>query len=550
MDNLLKAITRVGAQVKSLSPKDRNFKKSVLLLKNLEKVPATKLDSTGSMKYPTDFNYKVSNHEKQKYREFLKPVEMESLKIYKDEKVPYKIDSAKQRWSVENTTNSLAIYESFIDNQNYFNKIIDLLIELTPETLFPKTDYNHRKVITDYETARSKAKYDVPRFYFKPVPRFNEITKVREFEEYIYSLTNTKYLYENASSINGIVNDILLYTHNLDNVQFKNLRNVNTYNNLIKWYGYDKNQGLFARSILISMKKDGVDPNIETINTLLKSMRLGIRGYSNKYILIVQYLQLCKQYGLKADLLTWTRIYSLLGNIYLKEIFLNKISAINLPITKELIYLIVDDYMKFGSDIESFLENDLKITDWKADSKLVNKVNYFKIINGGDITHNNKYSLPYILNGIKESRLPANIKVETMLKIFHTADPYCFRIIISELNKLEFDIKTISQVTNHLIFKFNEVTNYENYQEDIKILKYYIRDFYILETKLKFHNYELKPQLIELVEDIKFNTALKFAIPKKALKKQFHSKIKKMNYKRFSSAALSIENRLKAQQYL
>lgn len=553
MENLRKAIARVGAQVKTLDLlRERKFKKSVLLLKKRVDKHETMENRKESMHYAAEFKDLVRNHEKQRYREFLKPVEMNSLKIFRDDKIPYKLESAKHRWMVENTTNSLAIYESFVDNQNHFNKIIDLLIELTPETLFPKTDYNYNKIINDYESSRSRLKYDVPKYYFKPVPQFNEITSIKQFEEYIYTLTNTKFLFNNASSMNGVVNDILLYTHNLDNTNFKRLRTVNTYNNLIKWYGYDKNQGLFARSILISMKKDGVDPNIETINTLLKSMRLGIRGYSNKYMLIVQYLQLCKQYGLKTDLVTWSRIYALLGNVYLKEIFLNKISIMNLPITKELIYLIVDDYMKFGTDIESFIETDLKLNEWKNDSKLVNKVNYFKIVNGGKISNNNKddHGLQYVLKGIKDSRLPDNIKVETMIKILNNSDPQCFRIVFSELNKIKFDIKTISEVTNHLLYKFNEVTKYNNYREDIRTLKYFIRDFYVLETKLKFFNYKIKPQLIEHIENIKFDPESDFEIPDNIFKKQFNSKINKMNYKRFSSYSSTIETRLKKQQYL
>ncbi|KAM9886070.1 hypothetical protein OXX79_014426 [Metschnikowia pulcherrima] len=103
-------------------------------------------------------------------------------------------------------------------------------------------------------------------------------------------------LYRNSSSLmSGIVPEILLHTHHLENTQFKPFRTVETYNYLII-FGYEKFQNSFSRELLLVMVHDGHSPNINTINQLMKTCRIHAsrRSLVSTYKVVVSYLSLAK----------------------------------------------------------------------------------------------------------------------------------------------------------------------------------------------------------------------------------------------------------------
>lgn len=204
-----------------------------------------------------------------------------------------------------------------------------------------------------------------------------------QFQEYIYKLCHTTYHYKNSSSLNGIIPDILLLTHNLNNESYKHLRSVHTYNYLIRYFGYKKNQSTFARELLLVMTRDGHKPNIDTINNLLKTCQIHshIRSNTNTYQSIIKYLKLTRLFQVDLNLTTFTRIYDCIGNIFLRETFLNKIQSIELPIPRSLLLRIIDDFSsttKDTNELVEFIEKDLARPDWFTESALASKVVYHR----------------------------------------------------------------------------------------------------------------------------------------------------------------------------
>lgn len=333
--------------------------------------------------------------QKKRYQRFLEPLAMPQLKIYSDNGAPYNAKRAEANLASKKSTDRIDVFNNFLSDRFVFNKMVDFLVELTPDYLKSPDTLNNQNllasVLKEETTEFMRNRYaNVPRYHFHEVPPIpNPLTK-ENFQEYIYFLTHLKILYRNSSSLtSGIVPEILLYTHHLDNAEFKPYRSTQTYNYLIKYFGYDKFQNSFARELLLVMSKDGHLADIETINQLLKICRIhsNRRSLVSTYEVVIKYLTLAKRLDLKVNLSTWNRVYDCIGNIFLKELLVNKISAICLPVLNNLCIRILEDYSKTTKsrfEVAKFVETDLCCPNWKLNSRLAEKVMYHAVVNAAN----------------------------------------------------------------------------------------------------------------------------------------------------------------------
>ncbi|GEQ67492.1 hypothetical protein JCM33374_g1157 [Metschnikowia sp. JCM 33374] len=315
---------------------------------------------------------------------------MPELKIYDDSLPLYDKSRAELNLASKTSTDRLQIFANFLGERQNFDKMMNLLIELTPPDLMDKDTVENSAslahVLEREDDQFYSYRYDhIPRFHFHEVPSIPHPLTRENFSEYIYFLTHSKILYRNSSSLtSGIVPEILLHTHNLENKQFKPFRSVETYNYLIKYFGFDKFQNSFARELLLVMVEDGHKPNINTINQLLKICRIHAnrRSIVSTYKVVINYLNLAKNFDLRPNLSTWNRIYDCIDNIFLKEAFLNKISTVSLPVSNNMCIRILGDFCETTrdtNDVISFLESDLRRPYWREDPRMADKVLYHRI---------------------------------------------------------------------------------------------------------------------------------------------------------------------------
>lgn len=567
MDHIKSAIVRVGKRVRAFDKlRDHKVKPSSLITPQRaiprpspKHTPEKPKGSNAHDQFKLTEELMVRSnpllkaHEKKRFQEFLEPLKMENLKIFQENVKPYDKTLAIKNWKLKKSTNNLVMYQSFLDNQNLFGKMLDLLIELTPEQLMgERTEFSHLSILQAYEAYTKGLRYDTPKWYYHEIPKPDPQMSTSQFEEYIYFLTHTKILYMNSSSMNGIVNDILLYTHKLDNAQFKGKRTVKTYNNLIKFYGHDKNQSMFARTLLMVMEKDGILPNIDTINDLLKSVAITshIRSNSNTFQLVIKYLKLAKFYKLPVNLLTWKRVYDCISNLYSKEMFLNKMSLINLPITKDMSYTIIDDYLKFITDpkeLIKFIEKDINFDNWNRDDKIVNKVNRFKLVHSdnprGLIDHqlmtNNDYSIKYIFEGIiKNIHLADDEKLKLLLEFYKPQDPGVIKTLLNQLDKVDYDIEGVNQVVNKLIYDFQKFSGTTNNEELIRHLTGSFNDL-----MSKFNYYKL-PVTAKDLPICQLDISKQFQLPKRISNNMNYGRIKSINKAKLLNVNTTILQRL------
>lgn len=294
---------------------------------------------------------------------------MPQLKAF-DERKQYDSTKAEQRRSAIQSTRIEDQFQHFLNERGVFTKMLDLLVELTPELLKSALTIENSEalasVVVEQERQYRSTRYSTPRYLMTELPHMPPPDDAAKFREYIYYLTHTKVLYRNLSLLtSGIVPEILLHTHHLENSTYKNVRSTTTYNYLIKYFGYDKFQSSFARELLLVMSKDGHHPNIETVNQLLKACRIHSRRrrLTSTYHVILSYLTLAKRLDLRADLTTWYRVYDCIDNIFLKETFANKMALINLPISEAMCLRIVQDFASTSSktsELVEFVERDLR----------------------------------------------------------------------------------------------------------------------------------------------------------------------------------------------
>lgn len=315
---------------------------------------------------------------------------MPELKIYDDSPAPYNVPKAEANLTSKKSKDRIDIFNNFLSERFTFNKMLDFLVGLTPTRLKSEETISDAGtlagVLKEQERQYTQGASQVPRFHFQELPPIPQPLTADSFRDYIYFLTHLRILYKNSSSLeSGIVPDILLYTHHLDNTEFKPFRSVDTFNYLIKYFGYDKFQSSFARELLLVMSKDGHKPNIGTINELLKICRKHSdrRSLVSTYSVVINYLVLVKRMNLEINLTTWNRIYDCIDNIFLKELFVNKMSAINLPILHNMCNSILRDFATTTSDTQEvvdFIEKDLNRPKWRDDPRMLDKVLHHKII--------------------------------------------------------------------------------------------------------------------------------------------------------------------------
>lgn len=398
MESIKQAITRIGRSVRQLESMDLGSP-TIIRGPTLAKVEKSsrkpvQLPKDMHIDYHVDKNiaardldkYKklVANYQKNTFRDFLIPLGIEGLKSFEDKREGYDFERAQVNWNNKKSDDRIISFENFLQDRHLFNKMLDILVLLTPSHLMRidnNDDYDTLQRILKKEDDESKlSKFPTPKYHYQEIPPMPSVLNKENFKKYIYFLTHLKILYKNSSSMSsGLVPDLLLYTHKLTNTEFKPFRSVETYNYLIKYFGSDKNQSKFARELILVMNKDGHSPNTETINVLLRSCRIhsNIRSVQSTYSIIIKYLKLMQSLKLQANLTTWNRIYDCIHNIFLKEVMINKISTIRLPISKNTSLRIISDYIqttKDNQEVIQFIEKDLKINDWRNDSSVLNKV--------------------------------------------------------------------------------------------------------------------------------------------------------------------------------
>lgn len=460
-------------------------------------------------------------------------MEISNLKVFNNDLPKYNSDLAKIVWVRKTNQDTVNVFNNFLEDRIIFNQMMDLLIDITPEYL-KSDEVNNDQTITrilkqqDHQDRMNKFSDITPRYHFHEIPPM-PLLDAESFQKYIYFLTHLKILYKNSLSLqNGLVSDILLHTHKITNTKYQPFRSVYTYNDLIKFFGYDKNQSSFARELLLVMNKDGHKPNIDTINNLLKLCQTHskIRSISNTYQIIIKYLKLSKSLNIEINLTTWSRIYDLINNIFLKELFINKIISINLPILKNLSIRILDDYMETTKDTNeliTFIENDLQVK-WRQDSKFLNKIIYHKAINATqDQLHElwsfvsaceiDSFSIKYLFEGIIKNKQISNkdlllVSLYSNINdsLYDNPDIYKFIILgVCEnkdnysYDKIAFILRGLIHDATHYLGLPQEVTKYEtnkSVSENFKILKRLV-GFKLtkFEGKLAYYNRKGSPLL-------------------------------------------------------
>ncbi|KAK6465174.1 hypothetical protein DFJ63DRAFT_332607 [Scheffersomyces coipomensis] len=538
MISIKDTISRLGRSVRLLE----SHQKSPKPLKSFPtKTPKVSKDNdvTFTSQEVEQFKPLLSKFQTKVFQDFLGPLDMPNLKIYSDELPEFDEASAKRNWKSKNTSRPINLLNNFLQDRGNFDKMMDLLVRITPYHL-KNVNLDNDLVVSNIlrEQEQLRINFQFPKNIFTEVPPIPSPLTKESFEEYIYLLTHSTFHYRNSSSLTtGIIPDILLYTHKLSNEEFKPFRSAQTYNYLIKYFGYDKNQSSFARQLLLVMNKDDCKPNIGTINNLLKVCQIHshIRSTGNTYSIVLKYLRLCTKLDIHINLSTFTRVYDCINNIFLKEIFINKIQAINLPIQKNLLVRILDDFsltIKETSELIYFIENDLRYTNWREDSKILNKVIYHQAlimrnlnelrVYFEDSTYQiDEYTIKSILEAIKKNKfLEDNDRIWLMLKVYvNLSEKLQFPAMDNVIRVYQFLIEQVIQwddsyikTTSQLIrFILNDATESmrlptecinsnipENYKIMKRIFKGKLED---VESKIAFFNKtyrdEALPRLME-----------------------------------------------------
>lgn len=335
--------------------------------------------------------------QRKRFQKFFEPLNMPLLRVFDDEPKLYDSKRAEANLVAKLRKDNTGLLNAYLNERSTFLKMLNFLVDSTPDYLKDEASVNDPDTLTrilDQENSEYLMNQypDVPRYSFSEVPPIPHPLTKENFQKYIYTITHTKYPYRNSSSLtSGIIPEILLHTHHLENETYKPFRSAETYNYLIAYFGYNKFQNIFARGLLLVMAKDGHTPNIRTINELLKICRIHRRKRSlvSTYQVVINYLDLAKKMNLQINLTTWNRVYDCIDNIFFKEAFVNKMLTISLPILENMCIRILTDYClttKDTGEVITFIEKELRRPMWKKDPRLADRVIHHLILNAKNDT--------------------------------------------------------------------------------------------------------------------------------------------------------------------
>lgn len=454
MLSIRETISRIGKSIRQIDNVSKSSKtkptinphrRGRLLHKTNNYLPNEKLSELKPLY--TDFQRKV-------FQDFLKPIEIPNLKTF-NAKEEYDSAQASRNWLQRSSTNPQDILATFHKDKAEFDKLIKYLLEVTPPQL-KNIDYQNELAMRRILDQQTKV-YDVPHHAFHEIPPIPSPLTKDSFEQYIYHLTHCKFHYRNSLSLqSGIIPHILLYTHKTTNEKFRPFRSTTTFNWLIKYFGHDKNQSSFARELLLVMNIEGHLLNTETINYLLKVIKVHsrIRSNTSSFTLALKYLKLSQKLGIDVNLLTWSKVYDIIDNVHLKEAFISFIQENGIPILRGLLLRIIDDFARVApttADLTYFIENDLGYAQWEHDDMIRNKVIFHLArANGGKFTGANEYDFKSWLLGLKSSGQPQKAMLmlqqyfERTVEIHETLP--IFTIIIDTLVEEYTDIRHLKQL--------------------------------------------------------------------------------------------------------
>lgn len=428
LQNALLRVTRMARNVESMQQKNR----PTVSIDQRSKAP--KQDARKRESLPKDeldaLRPQLRGYQKKRHQKFLQPLGMPELKIYDSNLPKYDETRANFNLAAKTSTRPSDIFVSFINSRADFYQMVDLLVQLTPPYLKDEATINdpHQltRVLMDQDHLYRRKKYEVPKFHFHEVPPMPSPLTKESFTEYIYYLTHVNMPYKNSSSLtSGIIPEILLHTHLLENDEFKDYRTVDSFNHLIHYFGYKKKQFSFARELLLVMTKDGHSPTIDTMNELLKICRIHAKRRSlvSTHKVVISYLKLIEHKQMEVNLTTWARVYECISNIFLRESFINRITSINLPILEHMCLKILDDFALTTTktnELTNFIEKNLRRTEWRKDPRYTGKVLSFMIKNSScneDLGAVWKALKQYSIDGLAVeniiSSIVANVKLQS-----------------------------------------------------------------------------------------------------------------------------------------
>ena len=249
----------------------------------------------------------------------------------------YNVTEATRNWAKRKSPQIQDQLQVYFENRQIFHKMLQYLIEITPphlKNIQSETYKNH--ILTQESSVQNQLYHKSFRHChnYGPLPNLPDPLTQQSFTTYIHDLSHINHHLQHASSLSGLIPQILLDSHKLTNTKFKPYRSTTTYNHLMHYFGVTKNQSFLARALILSMNRDGHSINTQTINVMLSIVRnqSRIRSKANSLLLVLKYLHLATDAGVEINLTTWSRIYDVVTSPYLKQQFLELMDREKIPI--------------------------------------------------------------------------------------------------------------------------------------------------------------------------------------------------------------------------
>lgn len=200
---------------------------------------------------------------------------------------------------------------------------------------------------------------------FTEIPKITEevLSDIQEFEDYIGLLTHTKFHHKGSSLQDGIIPKLLKNLLHPSNLRIAPLKTASVFNDVIYYYG-NKNNFATCRELYAQMKSEGIAPNVQTYNLMLRNLLRNSRLIKQQlpYREAIFYLERMKKENISADVITWNTCYFLLKDNISRVIFLEKMVERGVPLTYHLLYGILEEEdIPFNVIIDFLRENDIPV---------------------------------------------------------------------------------------------------------------------------------------------------------------------------------------------
>lgn len=294
------------------------------------------------------------------------------------------------------------------------------------------------------------------------------------FQEYIHTITHTKYIYGKASFSNRLILRILRELLSPAHKEYSAYqKNINVYNDAIFFFSC-QNDYASMQEIYLLIYQSNLLPNTRTINYFLEYVGYNNtkpHGYSSPVLVVLRLVEKMKELQLVPDMATFRHIYNALPDFTAKIMVIEFLKEHSIPLNSDLLYQIIKDLLSrmLPTEAVKFFESGAEYSFKDMDNSCFNLI-LQRFLQQGQIKEAWDLFVKYALDKEYKSIKPHVSSLFTFVSSFAKLDRLDLAWGAANTFEKKFKVLPTIEVHHNLIKCLVKTGFHENWRQVARIL--------------------------------------------------------------------------------